>query len=135
MDDIIELITKVRRFKLTENIKEISLEYDNEILKQNKIILDKLLKLSDVKGPDKVTLNFQGDNVYLYYDGTQNKQHELDKLYKEKERIVLSIQRREKLLSNENYVNKAPKEVVANEKTLLEKEQRELENIESKLKN
>jgi len=133
MDDIIELITKVRRFKLTENVKEISLEYDNEILKQNKIILDKLLKLTETKGPDKVTLNFQGDNVYLYYDGTQNKAQELDKLYKEKERIILSIERREKLLSNENYVNKAPKEIVENEKIQLEKEKRELENIESKL--
>lgn len=133
MDDIIELITKVRRFKLTENIKEISLQYDNEILKQNKEILDKLLKLTDIKGPDKVTLNFQGDNVYLYYDGTANKEQELDKLYKEKERVILSIQRREKLLSNENYVNKAPKEIVENEKLQLEKEKRELENIESKL--
>jgi len=133
MDDIIELITKVRRFKLTEKVKEISLQYDNIILKQNKEILDKLLKLTDIKGPDKVTLNFQNDNVYLFYDGTTNKEQELDKLYKEKERIILSIQRREKLLSNENYVNKAPKEIVENEKQQLEKEKRELENIESKL--
>jgi len=101
---------------------------------ENKIILDKLLKVSETKGPDKVSLNFQGNNVYLYYDGTSNKQQELDKLYKEKERIELSIQRREKLLSNENYVNKAPKEIVESEKDQLAKEKRELENIESKLK-
>ena len=134
MDDIIELITKIRRFKLTENVKEISLEYNNEILKQNKTILEKLLKLSDTKSQDKIIFAFQNDNVYLYYDNTQNKQMELEKLILEKQKIQNSIQRREKLLSNENYINKAPKEIVENEKQQLEKEKRELQNIETKLK-
>ncbi|MCI9084617.1 MAG: valine--tRNA ligase [Bacilli bacterium] len=134
MDDIIELITRVRRFKLTEQVKEIALEYNNEILKQNKLILDKLLKLQDEKGNDKETLNFQGEDVYLYYDGTQNRQQEIDKLYQEKEKLMQSIQRREKLLSNENYVNRAPKEIVDSERAQLEKEKRELDNISSKLK-
>lgn len=134
MDDIIELITRVRRFKLTEQVKEVALEYNNEILKQNKLILDKLLKLQDEKGNDKETLNFQGEDVYLYYDGTQNRQQEIDKLYQEKEKLMQSIERREKLLSNENYVNRAPKEIVDSERAQLEKEKRELDNINGKLK-
>ena len=45
-----------------------------------------------------------------------------------------SIERREKLLSNENYVNRAPKEIVDSERAQLEKEKRELDNINGKLK-
>lgn len=134
MDDIIELIKKVRKFKLTENVKEISLEYSNPILEENKEILDKLLKLSNEKMPDTAVLDFQGNNVKMYYDGSKGRELETEKLIKEKENIIASIQRREKLLSNENYVNKAPKEIVDAEKEQLEKEKRTLENIERQLK-
>ena len=41
----------------------------------------------------------------------------------------MSIQRRQKLLANENYVLKAPKQIVDNEKAQLTKEQRKLDNI------
>ena len=48
--------------------------------------------------------------------------------------LTNSIKRRENLLNNENYVNKAPKEIVENEKKSLEKEKKELEVISLKLK-
>ena len=134
MDDIIELIKKVRKFKLTESVKEISLEYTSSILNDNKEILDKLLKLSNEKMPDTAVLDFQGDKVYLHYDGSKGRELEAEKIIKEKETLIASIQRREKLLSNENYVNKAPKEIVEAEKEQLEKEKRTLENIERQLK-
>ena len=52
----------------------------------------------------------------------------------EKERLENSILRREKLLNNENYVNKAPKEIVETERKMLEKERQELDIIIQKLK-
>ena len=52
---------------------------------------------------------------------------------KEKEKLVASIERRKKLLSNENYVNKAPEHVVLNDRVNLQKEEERLEEIIGKL--
>lgn len=132
MDDIIELIKKIRKIKLENSAKEIYLKYENTILKDNQSILDKLLKVSttnDYTNLDIVTINFQDDLVHLYYDGKAGKTAELENLYREKERLEASISRRKKLLSNENYVKKAPEKIVEEEKANLEKEQKELEVI------
>ncbi len=137
MDNIIELITKVRKLKLENNIKELYLKYDSDILNKNKDIIDKLLKvkyIDNYANLDSFEINFNGESIYLYYDGSANKEAEIDGLQKEKERLEASIIRREKLLSNENYVNKAPKNIVDTEKANLEKEKQELEIIINKLK-
>lgn len=54
-------------------------------------------------------------------------------LRKEKEKLIFSIERREKLLSNENYVNKAPRNVVNSEREMLLKEQEQLKLVLKKL--
>ena len=136
MDSIIELITKIRRVKLEKNIKDIYLDYENNILTENKDILDRLTKAkytNNYNGMDSIKINFEDTIITIYYDGSTNKTLELENLYKDKERLEASITRREKLLSNENYVNKAPKNIVENEKTTLEKEKKELEIIKEKL--
>ena len=46
----------------------------------------------------------------------------------------MSINRREKLLANQNYINKAPKDIVENERETLKKEKQELDIILDKLK-
>ena len=56
-------------------------------------------------------------------------------LQKEKENLENSIVRRKKLLSNENYVNKAPKNIVDLDRENLEKDKKELEIIMDKLNN
>ena len=137
MDNIIELIKKIRKAKLENNIKENHIEFTNKILIENKNILDKLLKnkfLENYKTLENLTFNFMGENVVLYYDNSLNKTAEIESLYKEKERLENSILRREKLLSNENYVSKAPQKIVENERQTLEKEKQELEIINQKLK-
>ena len=136
MDNIIELIKKIRKAKLENNIKENHIEFTNKILIENKNILDRLLKnksLENYKSLDNLTFNFMGENVVLYYDNSLNKTAEIESLYKEKERLENSISRREKLLSNENYVSKAPQNIVENERQTLEKEKQELEIINQKL--
>ena len=45
------------------------------------------------------------------------------------EMLKLSIARREKLLSNENYVNKAPEAIVNKERQDLENEQKKLKEL------
>ena len=75
-----------------------------------------------------------GEKVVLYYDNFINKTAEIETLYKEKEKLENSISRREKLLANQNYVNKAPKNIVETERQTLEKEKQELDIIIQKLK-
>lgn len=137
MDNIIELIKKIRKAKLENNIKENYIEFTNQTLIENKNILDRLLKnkkIENYKSLDNLTFNFMGDSVTLYYDNSANKTAEIESLYKDKDRLEASINRREKLLSNENYVNKAPQNIVENERQTLEKEKQELDIIIQKLK-
>ena len=56
---------------------------------------------------------------------------EADKLLKDAEiaRLKSSIERREKLLGNENYVNKAPKNIVELDRSKLEEEKKKLEEL------
>ena len=67
------------------------------------------------------------------FDTTDSKEKELENLLKEKEKLESSIERRKKLLSNENYVAKAPANIVNKEKEDLAKEQERLALLEDKL--
>ena len=137
MEEIIELVKKIRKAKLENNIKENHIEYTNEVLKNNETILNRLLKntkFENHESLDTLVFNFMGDNVTLYYDNSLNKTAEIEKLYKEKDRLEASINRREKLLENQNYINKAPKDIVENERETLKKEKQELDIILDKLK-
>ena len=137
LEEIIDLIKKIRKARLENNIKENYIEYKNEVLINNKEIIDKMTKnvnINNYKNLDTLKFNFKGEIVTLYYDNSSNETAEIERLYKEKARLENSILRREKLLSNENYVNKAPKEIVETERKTLEKERQELEIIIQKLK-
>ena len=137
MENIIELIKKIRKAKLENNIKENYVKFSNKILKENENIINKLIKntkLENYKTLDTINFNFMGDIVTLYYDNSLNKTAEIERLYKEKDRLEVSIKRREKLLSNQNYISKAPQNIVENERQTLDKEKQELAIINQKLK-
>ena len=137
MENIINLIKKIRKAKLENNIKDNYIYFTNKTLKNNEKIINQLLKNKEIDNYqtlDTIDFSFMGDIVTLYYDASLNKTAEIEKLYKEKDRLEMSINRREKLLSNQNYVSKAPKNIVENERETLEKEKQELEIINQKLK-
>ena len=60
-------------------------------------------------------------------------EEEKEKLLKEKESLEASIARREKLLSNNNYVEKAPKAIVDKDREALLKEKEMLDIILNKI--
>ena len=136
LDNTIELIKKIRKVKLENNIgKEYFLKCNNI---DNLDIIIHSLKLNDDNIVDKeldLTKIDINNNVILYYDGRENQKQAKELLEKEKVRLENSIKRREKLLSNENYVNKAPVNIVNNEKEQLKKEKEELSLILTKLTN
>lgn len=137
LDEIINLIKKIRTLKLENNIgNDYKLVFNGSIPKEISIV-SKMLKIDDEnilknfenKNFENIKINFNNEIINLYYDGSANKELMLEKLEKEELRLTSSIERRKKLLSNENYVNKAPANLVENEKNTLEKEIKELETI------
>lgn len=138
LDDIIALISRIRKIKLENNIgKEFFIEYDNTYLSDHIDLVNRLTKINQgslkKENCSKIEIAFQDGVVTLYYDGSENLSKLKESLEKEKERLENSIQRRQKLLSNENYVNKAPVDLVSKEKETLEHELQELELIKNKL--
>lgn len=136
---IIDLIVKIRKIKLENNLgKDFIVSYNNKLIKENVDIIRKLIKNEKIlenyqSDLSKIEIPFEDSIVTIYYDGTLS-ESEIEKLKKDALNLTNSIKRRENLLNNENYVNKAPKEIVENEKKSLEKEKKELEVISLKLK-
>ncbi len=137
---IIEFIKRVRKEKLDNNIgKDFYMNFNNELLFKNINLISKMLKLNndfinkDISDLTTISIPFKDDIVTISYDGSLNKEAELENLAKEKVRLESSILRREKLLSNQGYVSKAPANIVEKEKNDLEKEKLELDLILTKL--
>ena len=137
MENIIELIKNIRKIKLENNIgKDYYLVHNNKVIIENINIFEKILKLENkiieknnfhMDNLTNISINFNNDIVNIYFDNSSNLEQEKENLLKEKERLENSISRREKLLSNENYVNKAPESIVNQERENLLKEKKELE--------
>lgn len=136
---IIDLIVKIRKIKLENNLgKDFIVSYNSKLIKENVDIIRKLIKNEKIlenyqSDLSKIEIPFEDSIVTIYYDGALS-ESEIEKLKKDALNLTNSIKRRENLLNNENYVNKAPKEIVENEKKSLEKEKKELEVISLKLK-
>jgi len=134
LDYTLDLITKIRKIKLENSIKEYSIYY-KEL--DNIEILSSMLKLTNesfITTKNELDEIVVDKNVSILYDGSDNKEKEMEGLLKEKERLEGSIARREKLLSNENYVAKAPSNIVEQERKNLEEEKANLEAILNKIK-
>ena len=123
---IIDLIVKIRKIKLENNLgKDFIVSYNSKLIKENVDIIRKLIKNEKIlenyqSDLSKIEIPFEDSIVTIYYDGTLS-ESEIEKLKKDALNLTNSIKRRENLLNNENYVNKAPKEIVENEKKSLEK--------------
>ena len=137
VDEAIEFITLFRNKKKELNIKDFSIinHIDNEEI--STLILN-MLKLNDRQNNQnyelKQNIKLNNLSIDILYNDEIDHQKELENLIKEKEKLELSIERRQKLLSNANYVNKAPANVVENDRVQLEKEQLKLTEILTKLK-
>ncbi len=127
------VIDKIEFIKAFRNIKN-----ENNISKEAKVILNtnddiiiKMLKLTDslIKEPLNMNSYEVKAGIYkatIYFEKIVTEE-EIALKNKQIENLKNSIVRREKLLSNENYVNKAPKELVEKEKETLQKEKEELQ--------
>ena len=131
VDDAVEFIKNFRNTKAENNIsKEAKVMFDTT--DDNELIV-KMLKLDNnlVKEP----LGLKAYKVFsnrikatIYFEKIET---EADKALKKQqiEDLKNSIARREKLLSNENYVNKAPANIVEADRTKLEEEKKKLSEL------
>ena len=95
-------------------------------------LTDKVVDSSDLSGTVEVVLDKY--KAVICYDDSTSKGEEKANLIKEKETLENSIARREKLLSNENYVAKAPENIVNQERENLEAEKAKLDVVNDRLK-
>ena len=131
VDDEIDFIKNFRNIKAENNItKDMKVMFDTT---DNNDLIVKMLKLDNnlVDRP----LGIKSYKVFsnkikatIYFEKIET---EADKLLKEGQIKLLksSIERREKLLSNDNYVNKAPKNIVELDRKKLEEEKKKLEEL------
>ena len=127
-EKVINYITYFRNKKAENNITsefEVVTNIDNELILKMLKLNDKIVKESNLKGSLNVSLDKY--ELIIYYDNSKQQTEELENLIKEKETLLKSIQRRENLLSNQNYVSKAPEKIVASERENLENEKNKLE--------
>lgn len=131
LDSIIDFIKLFRNFKATKNIgKDFKCMVNNN---KDYALINKMLKLDDHIISNKLDItNYEvanGDySITIFY---QHVVTEEEAKLKEKQIDSLknSIARREKLLSNQNYVSKAPLELVNQEKEKLEEEKKMLSTL------
>ena len=136
VDNAIEFITLFRNKKKDLNIKDFSIVNHIDDKEISSLVLN-MLKLNDKQNNNtyelKQTIKLNDLSIDILYNDEIDHEKEKENLMKEKEKLEQSIERRKKLLSNVNYVNKAPANVVENDRLSLEKEQLKLEEILSKL--
>ena len=128
-NDKIEFIKVFRNIKLENKIgKDFKIKLNNNL--DYSLIL-KLLRIDesyiiDNSDKNKYSVVYKDYNIDIYYEKELTDE---DIALKEKQikELENSIERRKKLLSNENYINKAPKELVEKERQTLEEEMKKLE--------
>lgn len=131
-DNVIEFIKVFRNVKLENKIgKDFGIKINSN---DDYSLIFKLLRINpdehaNITGT-KYTCIYKNYNIDLYYDKEITEE---DIMLKNKQisDLEASITRRKNLLSNENYLNKAPKELVEKEKNTLKDEEEKL----AKLKN
>ena len=132
-DRVTEFISKVRNVKHERGIPKDSLvffkgEHRDIILRMLKVSDDALVSES-AKDGDGIEIGLYDFSIKYLFDTSKSKEEEIESAKALIERLKGSIERRKKLLSNENYVNKAPSAVVEKERMDLAKEEEEIKRL------
>ena len=133
IDKVLEDIVSIRNLKQTNSItKDASIKVEVEL--SLKDIYYSQLKIKEENiityvPSDKLNLNYKSKNIDItyYYEGSSEDE---SKKQEEIEKLKAYIARRENLLANENYVNKAPANIVEMDRKKLAEEKEKLALLE-----
>ncbi len=136
VDKIIQDIVSIRNLKANNNItkdayikiKEMESEEISSIYKSQLKINEEKLVSNPVENLNSKNYQSKIIDITFYYEGQKE---DASKKEEEIKKLELSIERREKLLSNENYVNKAPANIVEMDRKKLQEEKDKLELLQS----
>ncbi len=136
IDKIIQDIVSIRNLKANNNItkdayikiKEMESEEISSIYKSQLKINEEKLVSNSVENLNSKNYQSKIIDITFYYEGQKE---DASKKEEEIKKLELSIERREKLLSNENYVNKAPANIVEMDRKKLQEEKDKLELLQS----
>lgn len=132
MEYIIEAIRAVRNIRSEMNVpnsrkaKIMMLPSSNDAkaaFEEGEIYFEKLASASGIAFPsrsevpqDAISVVISGGELYLPLDDLVDKEKELDRLNKEREKLEKEVERVNKKLSNQGFVSKAPEKVLNEEK-------------------
>ena len=144
VETLINLIKDVRNYKLENKLApnaklELLINFKKQLFDDFNIYLARFT-FSEIKDVGAELINKKGElKVYNYLDLIISNESGKDELIKRLDaEIALTrseIERCEKMLSNPNFVDKAPKEKVENERNKLSKHQENLQNLLNKREN
>jgi valyl-tRNA synthetase len=131
VDDQIDFIKKFRNIKTENNMtKDLKILFENS--KYNDLVI-KTLRLTDNLVNEALSIKsypVSSNNIKatIYFEKEETNE-DIENKQKQIEDLKASIERREKLLSNENYVSKAPANIVEMDRVKLEEEKNKLEEL------
>lgn len=149
IDLILQIITTLRSLRAENNIapnKMLNLQIellDKKMIKSfnaNKDYLHKLAFINEVNIVDSIDKDKQGQsyalasvNLFIPIEDLFDKEKEIERLTKEKDKIIYEIERANKMLSNVNFISKAPKDKIKVEQDKLENYKIMLKTVETTL--
>ncbi len=135
LEKVLEDIVSIRNLKATNKITKHDLVmfkcFDKELvdifISQLKITKE---NICDSIPNDKSSVSYKSNLIEITYYSTIEEDNNL--VEEEINKLKESIIRREKLLNNENYVNKAPSNIVEQDRFKLKEEKEKLYNLENR---
>ena len=131
VDDQIDFIKKFRNIKTENNMtKDLKILFEDS--EYNDLII-KVLRLTDNLVNEELSIKaypVSSNNIKatIYFEKEETSE-DIENKQKQMEDLKASIARREKLLSNENYVSKAPANIVEMDRVKLQEEKNKLEEL------
>ena len=137
VDEIVKDIVDIRNLKANNNIKKDAKVLITTSNEEALSIYKAQLKITDEfevkeKEENLASKSFKSNNVEITYFYEEEKV-DTALLEEEIKKLEASIARRKNLLSNENYVNKAPANIVEQDRKKLEEEEQKLENLKQQI--
>ena len=149
IENIKEIIVGIRNVRANMNIhpsKKADLifvtdKYKEDIEESKDFILKlgfgKNIKVQENKdgiAANAISIISNGIELYMPFEDLVDIKEEIERLEKEKQKLVLEVERGEKMLSNPGFINKAPEVKVNAEKEKLENYKKALETVEERLR-
>ena len=144
IDWLIKIVTNIRSTKVDLDVSpgafiDISVEdlksIKSKIIEQNSVVLKRLGRISNIKhsngNKNGVKIVVSGETITLYFDQSLNLQEQFGRISSKADILSKKINQISNKLSNKSFLKKAPKQIINNEKKVLEDYKIELKKLNS----